>query len=91
MFPPPLPPPTVPVIPVASTSSTSQQHIDSNSESPLQRQHSGGNSHTIHYAELADISEEPSYENTIIIPGKCIISNIMIVKDKKSLLAAYFY
>ncbi|KAJ9595240.1 hypothetical protein L9F63_013461, partial [Diploptera punctata] len=69
MFPPPLPPPTVPVIPVASTSSAPQQRVDSNSASSLQRQHSGGNSHTIHYAELADISEEPSYENTIIIPG----------------------
>jgi len=26
--------------------------------------------HTIHYAELADISEEPVYENTVIIAGE---------------------
>ncbi|KAG8271236.1 hypothetical protein J6590_068126 [Homalodisca vitripennis] len=32
-------------------------------------------SDTIHYAELANISEEPSYENTIILPG-----NITVIK-----------
>ncbi|KDR15119.1 E3 ubiquitin-protein ligase CBL-B, partial [Zootermopsis nevadensis] len=55
---------------VASTSTAlyrQQTGTDSSSGNLLQRQHSGGNTHTIHYAELADISEEPSYENTIII------------------------
>lgn len=33
----------------------------------LERQLSG--SHVIHYAELANISEEPSYENTVLLPG----------------------
>ncbi|XP_021928155.1 E3 ubiquitin-protein ligase CBL-B-B isoform X2 [Zootermopsis nevadensis] len=57
---------------VASTSTAlyrQQTGTDSSSGNLLQRQHSGGNTHTIHYAELADISEEPSYENTIIISG----------------------
>ncbi|CAG2068627.1 unnamed protein product, partial [Timema podura] len=55
LFPPSLPPQVVaPVHP-------------SSQGPPLQRQHSGGN--TIHYAELADITEEPSYENTVIVHG----------------------
>lgn len=60
---------------VASTSTAlyrQQTGTDSSSGNSLQRQHSGGNTHTIHYAELADISEEPSYENTIIISGKSL-------------------
>nr|CAD7203012.1 unnamed protein product [Timema douglasi] len=55
LFPPPLPPQVVAPVPPSSQGP------------PLQRQHSGGN--TIHYAELADIMEEPSYENTVIVHG----------------------
>nr|CAD7576975.1 unnamed protein product [Timema californicum] len=55
LFPPPLPPQVVAPVPPSSQGP------------PLQRQHSGGN--TIHYAELADITEEPSYENTVIVHG----------------------
>jgi hypothetical protein len=61
---------------VASTSAAPlRQHTgtENSSGNSLQRQHSGGNVHTVHYAELADISEEPSYENTVIIPGKILL------------------
>ncbi|XP_066992387.2 E3 ubiquitin-protein ligase CBL-B-B isoform X2 [Anabrus simplex] len=78
MFP-PLPPSTIPSIPCSSssaasilqsnspsTTTSSRSHSsEPTSSNTLQRQHSGG----LHYAELDEISEEPSYENTIIIPG----------------------
>ncbi|GLH12315.1 Uncharacterized protein GBIM_17050 [Gryllus bimaculatus] len=63
--PPPLPPRRSSPTLGSPTSSPRPQPA----EPTLQRQHSGGNAHSIHYAELADISEEPSYENTVIIPG----------------------
>lgn len=35
----------------------------------LHRQQSAGSTHSAHYAELTEASEEPSYENTVITPG----------------------
>jgi hypothetical protein len=70
---------------VASTSAASQRQqtgTEGSSGNSLQRQHSGGNAHTIHYAELADISEEPSYENTIITPGKLSYLQYVVCKIK---------
>lgn len=71
LFPPPLPPFAVPSIPSTSLASHEQQvDVESSPGNSLERQNSGESVHTIHYAELADISEEPVYENTVIIAGK---------------------
>jgi len=70
LFPPPLPPFAVPSIPSTSLASHEQQTDEESSPgNSLERQPSGESVHTIHYAELADISEEPVYENTVIIAG----------------------
>lgn len=75
MFPPPLPPFAVPSIPSTSLATHEQQtDTESSPGNSLERQHSGESAHTIHYAELADISEEPVYENTVIIAGKIPLS-----------------
>jgi hypothetical protein len=71
LFPPPLPPFTVPYIPSTSVASHQQQtDTEASPGNSLERQHSEESTHTIHYAELADISEEPFYENTVITTGK---------------------
>jgi len=71
LFPPPLPPFAVPSIPSTSLASHEQQTDEESSPgNSLERQPSGESVHTIHYAELADISEEPVYENTVIIAGE---------------------
>jgi hypothetical protein len=71
LFPPPLPPFTVPSIPSTSVASHQlQADTESSPGNSLERQYSEEGTHTIHYAELADMSGEPVYENTVIIAGK---------------------
>lgn len=49
---------------------------------PVTRQHSGG-------SELPEISEEPSYENTILTPGKPIISILYSYPQSISTISKY--
>ncbi|XP_049949496.1 E3 ubiquitin-protein ligase CBL-B-B isoform X2 [Schistocerca serialis cubense] len=57
------------VTPTASVAQSQPSATTPHETTVLHRQQSAGSTHSAHYAELTEATEEPSYENTVITPG----------------------